>query len=71
MCPCKKYSLELGITLLCDFQLPAAIGPILKVLADAFTATALFYLGLSMVGKIQSQIGFALVPPTLLIVAKT
>ncbi|XP_014666770.1 PREDICTED: integral membrane protein GPR155-like [Priapulus caudatus] len=52
-------------------QLPSAIEPILKVLADSFTATALFYLGLSMVGKIQSQVGFALVTPALLIAAKT
>lgn len=38
---------------------------------NAFSASALFYLGLSMVGKVQNQIGVALVVPILLIFAKS
>ena len=38
---------------------------------QAYSAAALFYLGLSMVGKVQSQLGLGLVVPMLLITAKT
>ena len=38
---------------------------------EAFSACALFYLGVSMVGKVQNQIGMGLVVPVLLIFAKS
>jgi hypothetical protein len=37
---------------------------------DAFSGTALFYLGLSLVGKISGQMGPQLIIPVLLIAAK-
>ncbi|XP_013387378.1 integral membrane protein GPR155 isoform X2 [Lingula anatina] len=53
-----------------NHKLPAVIDDILTVLGQSFSAVALFYLGLSMVGKIQHIGGKALITPILLIVAK-
>ena len=38
---------------------------------NAYSASALFYLGLSLVGKVQGQLGLKLLVPLLLIGAKT
>ncbi|KAK3108383.1 hypothetical protein FSP39_006715 [Pinctada imbricata] len=51
-------------------NIPYILSNILDVLGNAFSATALFYLGLSMVGKIQGQIGIGLIVPLLLIGVK-
>ncbi|BFY97764.1 hypothetical protein BsWGS_00803 [Bradybaena similaris] len=51
-------------------SVPDIINGILTVLGNAFNASALFYLGLNMVGKIKSQLGICLVVPVLLITAK-
>ncbi|KAK6166209.1 hypothetical protein SNE40_022961 [Patella caerulea] len=50
---------------------PYVIGDILKVLGNAFSATALFYLGLNLVGKLKGQLGIGLVVPILLIATKS
>ncbi|WAQ93908.1 GP155-like protein [Mya arenaria] len=42
-----------------------------NVLSNAFSASALFYLGLNLVGKVSGQLGLGLVVPLLLIMAKT
>jgi hypothetical protein len=42
-----------------------------KFSGNAYSATALFYLGLSLVGKVQGQLGVNLIGPMLLIGAKT
>ncbi|KAJ8314204.1 hypothetical protein KUTeg_008765 [Tegillarca granosa] len=52
-------------------QIPIVILSILNVLGDAFSASALFYLGLSLVGKVKGQVGIGLIVPLLLIGAKT
>lgn len=52
-------------------NVPDIIGDILEVLGNAYSASALFYLGLSLVGKVQGQTGVALIAPMLLIGAKT
>ncbi|XP_059142560.1 integral membrane protein GPR155-like isoform X2 [Physella acuta] len=52
-------------------SVPIILNDILTVLGDAYNASALFYLGLSMVGKVRSQLGIGLVVPVLLITAKT
>lgn len=41
------------------------------VSGNAYSATALFYIGLTLVGKIQGQMGMGLIVPLLLIGAKT
>ncbi|KAJ8314309.1 hypothetical protein KUTeg_008870 [Tegillarca granosa] len=51
--------------------IPAVIADVLNVLGEAFNATALFYLGLSLVGKVKGRSGLHLVTPLLLIGAKT
>ncbi|XP_052096043.1 integral membrane protein GPR155-like isoform X1 [Mytilus californianus] len=51
-------------------NLPLVISEILDVLGDAFSGAALFYLGLSLVGKISGQMGPQLIVPVLLIAAK-
>lgn len=51
-------------------EVPGLLKPLLSTLSEAFSATALFYLGLSMVGKIEKQIGIRLFVPGFLIVAK-
>ncbi|XP_005107005.1 integral membrane protein GPR155 isoform X2 [Aplysia californica] len=50
---------------------PEVLDNFLTVLGQAYNASALFYLGLSMVGKVKSQLGIGLVVPVLLITAKT
>ncbi|KAK7110797.1 lysosomal cholesterol signaling protein-like isoform X2 [Littorina saxatilis] len=52
-------------------SVPAILDSILTVLGNAFSASALFYLGLSMVGKVKSQMGLGLMVPVLLIFAKS
>ncbi|XP_033120648.1 integral membrane protein GPR155-like isoform X2 [Anneissia japonica] len=49
---------------------PTLIKSILETLSASFSATALFYLGLNMVGKIKQDTGFFFVTPVLLIAAK-
>nr|XP_039263349.1 integral membrane protein GPR155-like [Styela clava] len=51
-------------------KLPNIISLTLGTLANAFSGAALFYLGLTMVGKISKQQGINLLIPSLLIVAK-
>ncbi|XP_050702655.1 LOW QUALITY PROTEIN: integral membrane protein GPR155-like [Eriocheir sinensis] len=51
--------------------LPNILEGILKVLGQAFSATALFLLGLRMVGKVQTLRGSGLVLPGILIATKT
>ncbi|XP_072042067.1 LOW QUALITY PROTEIN: lysosomal cholesterol signaling protein-like [Amphiura filiformis] len=50
--------------------LPKTVDSILEVLASSFSATALFYLGISMVGMFEAKSGFYFVVPALLIGAK-
>lgn len=45
-------------------------GIFLKVFGSAFTGTALFLLGLRMVGKVQNLQGWALLVPGILIAVK-
>ncbi|XP_052247244.1 integral membrane protein GPR155-like isoform X3 [Dreissena polymorpha] len=52
-------------------KVPNMLDNILEVLGNAFSASALFYLGLSLVGKVQGQMGVGLIVPFLLIMAKT
>ncbi|KAG0722565.1 Integral membrane protein GPR155 [Chionoecetes opilio] len=52
-------------------SLPTILEGILKVLGQAFSATALFLLGLRMVGKVQTLRGSGLVVPGILIATKT
>ncbi|XP_076059011.1 integral membrane protein GPR155 homolog anchor isoform X2 [Oratosquilla oratoria] len=54
-----------------DHNLPNILEGILKVLGQAFSASALFLLGLHMVGKIQTLRGSGLVVPGILIAVKT
>ncbi|XP_033763024.1 LOW QUALITY PROTEIN: integral membrane protein GPR155-like [Pecten maximus] len=51
-------------------NLPAVLEGILTSLGNAFSAAALFYLGLSLVGKVSGTIGIGLLLPLLLIAAK-
>ncbi|XP_019636195.1 PREDICTED: integral membrane protein GPR155-like [Branchiostoma belcheri] len=50
---------------------PPVLSGILNVLGESFSATALFYLGLSMVGKISQQARFAFIVPAILVAVKT
>lgn len=50
--------------------IPKVVYGALNTLAKAFSGTALFYLGLTMVGKIGNQYGSKMILPVLLIVAK-
>ncbi|KAL8621302.1 hypothetical protein ACOMHN_008127 [Nucella lapillus] len=52
-------------------SVPILLDNILALLGQAFSGSALFYLGLSMVGKVKSQVGINLVVPVLLIFAKS
>ncbi|XP_052804651.1 integral membrane protein GPR155-like [Mya arenaria] len=52
-------------------KIPNVLDDILLVLGNAFSASALFYLGLNLVGKVSGQLGLGLVVPLLLIMAKT
>lgn len=62
----------LGIVgnLVFNHKLPVALSGILKVLGSAFSATALFLLGIRMVGKVHTLQGAALVVPGILIAVK-
>lgn len=51
-------------------HIPLVISEILDVLGNAFSGSALFYLGLSLVGKVSGQMGPQLIVPVLLIAAK-
>ena len=51
-------------------SLPDAVDKFLETLSAAFTASALFYLGLSIVGKIKAQFGMAILVPLCLSAAK-
>nr|XP_022307078.1 integral membrane protein GPR155-like isoform X2 [Crassostrea virginica] len=51
-------------------NIPDVLSDILNVFGNAFAASALFYLGISMVGKLKGQISLAMVVPLLLIGAK-
>ncbi|XP_065335026.1 lysosomal cholesterol signaling protein [Cloeon dipterum] len=51
-------------------QLPATISGVLQVLGSSFSATALFLLGLRMVGKVHKLQGAVLVAPAILIAVK-
>ena len=51
-------------------NLPAVIDQILSALSQAFLATALFYLGVNMVGNMKTKVGSGLMVPLLLISAK-
>ena len=51
-------------------QLPSTIDNILDVLGSSFSATALFYLGISMVGKFEVKSGYIFIVPALLTLAK-
>jgi len=50
--------------------LPTVVEDVLNVFGSAFTGTALFLLGLRMVGKVQKLHGFALLVPGILIAVK-
>ncbi|KAH9494965.1 hypothetical protein Btru_020700 [Bulinus truncatus] len=52
-------------------NIPGFLDDILTMLGDAYNASALFYLGLSMVGKVRSQLGIGILVPLSLITAKT
>ncbi|KAL4221937.1 hypothetical protein ACF0H5_017989 [Mactra antiquata] len=52
-------------------KVPYVIEDVLQVLGNAYSASALFYLGMSLVGKVQGQLGVGLIVPMLLIAAKT
>ncbi|KAK0053996.1 integral membrane protein GPR155-like isoform X2 [Biomphalaria pfeifferi] len=52
-------------------SIPGYLDDILTMLGDAYNASALFYLGLSMVGKVRSQLGIGILVPLSLITAKT
>lgn len=66
------FMTALGIigNLLFNHTLPAAIYSLLNVFGSAFTATALFLLGLRMVGNVRNFRGAALFVPALLIGTK-
>ena len=51
-------------------KLPAVVDQILSGLSQAFLATALFYLGVNMVGNMKTKMGSGLMVPFLLISAK-
>ena len=54
-----------------DHNLPVVLKDILDALGSAFFGTALFYLGLKMVGNMKTKLDFGLLVPFLLVVAKT
>lgn len=51
-------------------KIPVIIDGFLSVLGSAFFASALFFLGLKMVGNMKKQMGYGLVVPFLLIFSK-
>lgn len=62
----------LGIlgNLVFSHEVPKYLGGILKVLGSAFSASALFLLGLRMVGKIHTLRGATLIVPGIIIMVK-
>ncbi|KOC62245.1 Integral membrane protein GPR155 [Habropoda laboriosa] len=60
----------IGFVLLEIGKLPPVLATVLDVFGNAFSASALFLLGLMMVGKIHKLKGFALVIPGILISVK-
>ena len=52
-------------------KLPQVVEEIFSALGQAFLATALFYLGVKMVGNMKTKVGSGLVVPLLLITAKS
>lgn len=52
-------------------KLPQVLEQIFSALGQAFLATALFYLGVKMVGNMKTKVGSGLVVPLLLITAKS
>ena len=54
-----------------DGHLPQVLDQILNSLGQAFLATALFYLGVRMVGNMTTKLGRGLLVPLLLISAKS
>lgn len=55
---------------ICNHKLPSILADTLNVFGSAFTGTALFLLGLRMVGKVQNLQGWALLVPGILIAVK-
>lgn len=53
-----------------DQELPRGVDEPLETLSNAFGAAALFYLGLSVVGKIKAKLGLIILVPMSLCVAK-
>lgn len=51
-------------------SVPGILKPVVNVVADSFSATALFYLGICLSGQLQKMSGKALLPVILLISAK-
>ncbi|XP_046451325.1 integral membrane protein GPR155-like isoform X2 [Daphnia pulex] len=60
----------IAVNFLCDHQIPAILKNLCGVLSSAFSATALFALGLRMVGKSQGSGGAKFVVPCILIGVK-
>lgn len=60
----------IAVNFLCDHQIPAILKNLCGVLSSAFSATALFALGLRMVGKTQGSGGAKFVVPGILIGVK-
>lgn len=52
-------------------KLPQVVDEVFSALGQAFLATALFYLGVKMVGNMKTKVGSGLVVPLLLITAKS
>lgn len=63
--------LGIACNLIFGQEVPGILKNILTELGNAFSATALFFLGLNLVGKAKKQLGFGLVVPFLLIITKT
>ncbi|XP_062511956.1 lysosomal cholesterol signaling protein-like isoform X2 [Corticium candelabrum] len=53
-----------------DHNVPSLFEPLLKVISRAFDGVALFYLGLSMVGKLKPLPGLKIIIPIALIIIK-
>ncbi|KAJ8025307.1 hypothetical protein HOLleu_35481 [Holothuria leucospilota] len=65
-----SVAVGVAVNLIFHQKVPYILDPIIRVLADSYAATALFCLGMSLVGKMQSMSGFACMEPLLLITAK-
>lgn len=60
----------LAVNPIVNHKVPSIIEPLLQVLSRAFDGVALFYLGLSMVGKLKPLPGLKVVIPIVLITTK-